>query len=313
MVEAGDIRQTYLLEKDYLWGYCYRLVGDAGEAEDLVQETFVRAMERPSRDFDRPWRPWLVRVASNLGKDLLRRRKRRQYVGSWLPTPVETSEAALEAQLPAAEHAGSRYERTESITLAFLVALEALTPQRRAVLLLRDVYDYSTRETAEVLGISLDSVKTTLRRARRDLAGYDQSRRAPDPKTLEQARAALLQLVEYTTTGNAKGIETLLATDVRALSDGNGKYHAARVPVLGRERVALLYSRIGPGPDEGVRGDMLWINGLPAIVAERPNAPQGLAARFVLAVDLDSQGQVQNLYSVMAPEKLQGIGFFGQA
>ncbi len=312
MPVPADIQQTYLREKDYLWGYCYRLVGDAGEAEDLVQETFVRAMERPPRDLDRPWRPWLVRVASNLGKDLLRRRQRRKYIGPWLPTPVETSEAALEAQLPAAEHAGSRYERTESITLAFLVALEALTPQRRAVLLLRDVYDYSTRETAEVLGISTASVKTTLLRARRDLTTYDQSRRLPGPKAVEQAHTALLRLVEYTATGDAKGIETLLSESVRALSDGNGKYHAAKVPVLGRERVALLYSRIAPEADEGVRGDMLRLNGLPAIVAERPDAPHGLAERFVLALDLDAEGRIRNLYTVLAPEKLREIGFFGR-
>src|SRR5262249_19218687 len=79
----------------FLWGLCYRMTGSAADADDLVQETFVRAIERPPRVLDRPWRPWLVRVAMNLARDQLRRRRRRKYPGTWLPAPIDTSEEEI--------------------------------------------------------------------------------------------------------------------------------------------------------------------------------------------------------------------------
>src|SRR5262252_7589610 len=79
-------------DRRLLWGLCYRMTGNAADADDLVQETFVRALEKPPRRFDEPLRPWLIRVAINLSRDLLRKRKRRSYVGDWLPSPVPTGE-----------------------------------------------------------------------------------------------------------------------------------------------------------------------------------------------------------------------------
>src|ERR1041384_2357863 len=85
-----------VLENDrrLLWGLCYRMTGNAADADDLVQETFVRALKNPPARTDEPWRPWLVRVAINLGRDLLRRRRRQAYEGIWLPSPIETGEEA---------------------------------------------------------------------------------------------------------------------------------------------------------------------------------------------------------------------------
>src|SRR4030095_12948344 len=130
----------------HLWGLCYRMTGNAADADELVQETFARALERPPARTDQPWRPWLVRVAMNLARDLLRYRRRSPYRGSWLPSPIETDS---DDELPSYELAvgsGSptegRYELLESVSFAFLLALEALRPNQRAVLLLRDVFDY---------------------------------------------------------------------------------------------------------------------------------------------------------------------------
>src|SRR6185295_9932169 len=94
LAPASDYQDVFRAHERFLWGLCYRLTGSAADADDLVQETFVRAIERPPARTDLAWRPWLVRVALNLGRDLLRRRKRRAYVGPWLPSPIETADDA---------------------------------------------------------------------------------------------------------------------------------------------------------------------------------------------------------------------------
>lgn len=105
--------------RGYLWRLCYRLTGSVAEVEDLVQQTFVRALECPPPDLERDLRPWLTRVAANLGKDALRRRRAAPYVGAWLPELVE--------EIPSAEpNPGARYEQLESLSVAFMVALEVL-------------------------------------------------------------------------------------------------------------------------------------------------------------------------------------------
>src|SRR6185436_15707102 len=177
---AALLEQSFKDDERFLWGLCYRLTGSAADADDLVQETFVRALERPPRDQTEPLRPWLVRVAMNLGRDLLRRRKRRSYVGPWLPSPIETAdEEAPPAHEPTIDGrltTEGRYDLLESVSFAFLLALEALTPQQRAVLLLMDVFDYSVREAARALTMSEPNVKTTHHRARRVMARYDDTR-----------------------------------------------------------------------------------------------------------------------------------------
>src|ERR1700754_3098266 len=114
-------------DRRLLWGLCYRMTGNAADADDLVQETFVRAIEHPPARTDEPMRPWLVRIALNLSRDWLRRRRRRDYTGPWLPSPVVTDEESLPSFEPAAPSQSSpaaRYEVLESLSFAFLLALE---------------------------------------------------------------------------------------------------------------------------------------------------------------------------------------------
>jgi len=217
--------QIYEADRKFLWGLCYRMTGNAANADDIVQETFVRAMERPSRRPDELLRPWLARVAMNLSRDHLRHR-RRSYVGPWLPSPVpagdDESPPSYEPLAGLEDSPMARYDMLESISFAFLLALEALTPSQRAVLLLRDVFDYSTGETAQALAMTEASVKVTLHRARRAMRDYDKDRAIPTLARREMTRRALEQFLLYLSERNAEGLERLLAEDVVSISDGGG-------------------------------------------------------------------------------------------
>jgi RNA polymerase sigma-70 factor (ECF subfamily) len=301
---AADYAVLYAEHGDFLRGYCYRLTGSLADAHDLVQETFVRAIESPPRDTTSPWRPWLVRVATNLLRDE-RRRTVREYDGAWLPAPLDTAaegwwRSGLERDVEA------RYEVVESVTFAFLLALETLGPTQRAVLLLRDVYDYSTRECAEALALTEANVKTTLHRARRALVEYDRARRPPTAASSAETASALERLLACFASGDAAAMEALLARDVVATSDGGGRFYAARKPVRGRDKVVVFFGNIGREGGGPVRFLAREINGLPAVVVER-EAPDRFARRFVFAIELGGDGLVRRTYAVLNPEKLGSL------
>ena len=199
----------------------------------------MRAIERPPRDTGTTWRPWLVRVATNLWRDR-RRRERREYVGSWLPAPIDTAaESWWSSGL--GDDAFARYQAAESVTFAFLLALETLTPRERAVLLLRDVYDYSTRECAEALELSEPNVKTTLHRARRALAEYDRDRNPPTDRLRAATASALERLLSCFATRDAGAMAALLASDVEAISDARrALLRRAQAGAWSRQGGALL-------------------------------------------------------------------------
>jgi RNA polymerase sigma-70 factor (ECF subfamily) len=308
---ASTLEESFKVDERFLWGLCYRLTGSAADADDLVQETFVRALERPPRDRSEPLRPWLVRVAVNLGRDLLRRRKRRRYVGPWLPSPIETSdETDLPAYEPVFEDGRStegRYDLMESVSFAFLLALEALTPQQRAVLLLRDVFDYSVQETAAALGIGAANVKTTHHRARAAMNDYDRNRRMPTRELREQTREALSRFVNGLANGNVADVESMLAESVRALSDGGGQYFAARKPIVGPKRVARFFLNISSRRAPTATFELRMLNGMPALVGEFHDGRRHEPPRMALLVDLDDDGRIKSLHSVLADRKLAGI------
>jgi len=304
----GDLFKAH---EQFLWGLCYRLTGNAADADDLVQETFVRAMEHPPARTDEPWRPWLVRVALNLGRDLLRRRKRRHYVGPWLPSPIETGdEASPPSYEPAADAEGNpaaRYDLLESVSFAFLLALEALTPAQRAVLLLRDVFDYSVKETAEALGMSEANVKTTHHRARRAMSDYDRERRLPTRSLQERTRKVLEQFLSCLSRHDVSGVEALLADGARHLGDGGGEFFAARVPIVGREKIALFYARLSEQLSKVTRVELRMLNGLPAVITELSGVGDGYAPRIVTLCDLDEDGRIKQMHVVLASRKLTAI------
>jgi RNA polymerase sigma-70 factor (ECF subfamily) len=288
------------------------MTGNAADADDLVQETFARAIEKPPRLTNEPLLPWLVRVAMNLSRDLLRRRKRQQYLGPWLPSPVHTDEESLpsyEPPAPTADSPAARYDLSESISFAFLVVLEALTPTQRAVLLLRDVFDYSTEETAQALDLTESNVKVQLMRARRRMKEYDGNPMRPGAAQQQATRRALEQFLLYLGNRDAAGLERLLAADVISISDGGAEMNAARRPVHGRDKVLRLIIGLAAKAQIEPRFTIQVLNGLPSIVIEDQRSSKTAATRYTLHADIDTEGRISSLYAVLAPEKLSAVRF----
>jgi RNA polymerase sigma-70 factor (ECF subfamily) len=305
--EAGRVvADAFRAEERSLWGLAYRMTGSAADADDVVQETFVRAVERPPPRLEEPLRPWLTRVTVNLARDALRRRKRRAYVGPWLPFPIE-GDAFEELVADPAPAADARYDLRESASFAFLVALEALTPQQRAVLLLRDVLDYSVDEAARALSLSPANVKTTHHRARRAMEGYDAARRPIGPALADATRAALERFLVAVVSEDAAAAEACLADSVQAISDGGGEFRAALRVVHGRDRVARFLVGLQKKTYHAGRFGLRVVNGLPALVAEVDVKEARWAPRFVLRCDVDEAGAIRGVHVVIASPKLARI------
>lgn len=309
MTSAYQLEDIFTAHERFLWGLCYRMTGNAADADDLVQETFIRAMKSPPARTDEPWRPWLVRVAINLSRDLLRQRRRQSYEGEWLPSPIETEPPAFDPP-DESGNPSTRYELLESVSYAFLLALEALTPTQRAVLLLRDVFDYSVLETATALAMSEANVKTTLHRARKAIAEYERARRPLTQALQQQVQQTLQKFLQCLFQHDVAGAEALLAENVRHVSDGGGEFHAARVPIVGRDKVLLFNTRllqIAAAHSYEVRSEWRVLNGMPALVFEISNIPNGFAPRTVMLCQLNAEGQIAQIHSVLASRKLMVV------
>jgi RNA polymerase sigma factor (sigma-70 family) len=306
--DARDWAEAFEAHRRLLWSLCYRMTGVAADADELVQETFLRAQEaRPSRD--EPIRPWLVKVAVNLSRDALRRRRRREYVGPWLPSPVDLSAEEGEAAAVAApDDPERRLELRDTGSYAFLLAAEALTPTQRAVVLLCEVLEYSGKEAGRALGISEGAVKVAHHRARKALEHLDRGSLRPDRKAKERAREALERFFAAAATGDADGMRALLTEDAVALSDGGGTYYAALKPIFGAQKVARLTLGLAQKRPDVTGFDWVEVNGAPALVLRYAGMGVGrkvkLAPAILVRVELDAQGRIRETHSVLAPRKL---------
>jgi RNA polymerase sigma-70 factor (ECF subfamily) len=303
--------ETFESDRRLLWGLCYRMTGCAADADDIVQETFTRALEYPPKDQDRPVRPWLVRVAMNLSRDYLRLRRRRGYTGQWLPSPLETEEVDVlgshEPRQPQDESPLARYEMLESVSFAFLLALEALTPSQRAVLLLREVFDYSTAETADALGISQPNVKVLLHRGRQRMQEYDKSRPRLDAASNERTRMALEQFLLYLQENNVEALERLLKEDVVLVSDGGGEVLAALNKIVGRDKVIRFIRGVSAKAQAATNVSFRVLNGSPAVIVDYIGSGDRAATRFTLHCETDEAARISRLHFVLAPSKLTAV------
>lgn len=272
--------------REVLWALAYRMLGVASEADEVVQDTFVKALEVGPEARD-SLRPWLFRVATNLSRDRLRRRRTRATKAPWLPEPIPLDDAPDEA-----------LARRESVGLAYLTALEALTPPQRAVLLLRDVFDQSAAETAVLLESTEQGVRAAHARARRAMKVGPRASHGVHQEAVVRFLGAL-------STQDMDTARACLTADVVLTSDGAaGRYKAAGVPVHGPERVlkflAWLQGQVRPTD----RFALIQANGRTAVLIERPEAPPGFAPRAVMAYDVDPDGKIRGLYTQMADERL---------
>lgn len=308
-VAPVDYQALFSAHREHLWGLCYRVTGSAADAEDLVQETFQRALEKPPLDTDRPWRPWLARVATRLAIDALRRRRTREYVGPWLPWPVETPPGAGDEPASPEADAEARYGLRESVSFAFLRALEALAPMPRAALVLRDALGYSGPEAAEILGVSPENARVLLHRARKALASYEARRQPPSPEVDAAHQAALQRFMAALVTGDVQRVAACLAEDARMTSDGGGHYRAARKAVLGREKVAKFFIGVLGHTPAPAAIELRWLNGRPGVVTCVATESPRDAPRTCMTFDLDASGQVFDIHIVSAPDKLGSVRF----
>jgi RNA polymerase sigma-70 factor (ECF subfamily) len=286
-----------------IFGLCYRMLGVAADAEDVVQLTWERALSSPPKDADAPIRPWLMKVATNLCIDALRKRKRERYFGPWLPSPIETDQVASIDPSPEA-----RYGAIESASIAFLSALEALDPKQRAVVVLRDVLGMTGPEVAEAMEISQENVRVIHHRARKALEAYDATRNPPSPEVREKTAAALRRFIAALALGNVDAVLAILAEDVETIHDAAGEVTAAVRVVRGAEDVAELYRNIMKLAQVPRWVDIVDMNGLPALVCRVPEHGRH-ADRYVVTVELDRDGKVRYIRSVIASRKLTAVRF----
>ncbi|MGW5747207.1 RNA polymerase sigma factor SigJ [Amycolatopsis sp. NPDC003861] len=278
-----------LQERRQLTGLAYRLLGSLSDAEDVVQEAYGRwyALSGPQREAIASPGAWLTTVASRICLDQLRsaRVRRERYIGEWLPEP-------LPGEAGAGTDPADRVTLDESVTMAFLVVLEAMTPAERVAFVLHDVFGYPFAEVAAVLGRSPAAARQLASSARRRV----RAARAPEP-----ARESAEVVRAFKTAweaGDIEGLVGLLDPEATVVADGGGLVSAVRRPIVGGERVARyavdLTRRIAP-----LSLVEATVNGRPGLVARRDGA---LVA--VLAFEVAGEA-VRRIWAVRNPEKLR--------
>ena len=283
-------RPVYEELRPLLFSIAYRMVGSASEAEDIVQEAFLRFHRETSKggDIDSP-KAWLSTVTTRLSINHLQsaRVRRESYVGTWLPEPILT-----DTESEVVRHA----ETADSLSLAFLVLLESLGPVERAVFLLHDVLDYGYDEIAAVVGKSEDNCRQIALRARRQIEAKKPRFEASRQKREELSR----RFFDAVVVGDQEGLTQLLAADVVAYGDGGGRAPAIPRPVHGREKVARLFLRARGLAVASIR--RVEINGQPGAVLLDHDG------RSVVVMSLDiADGLVQTVRAVSNPDKLHHL------
>jgi RNA polymerase sigma-70 factor (ECF subfamily) len=288
------MNDVFNTDRPLLFSIAYRMLGSASDAEDVLQDAWLRYRGVDASTIRSP-KAFATTLVTRLCLDRLKsaRATREEYIGPWLPEPVLTSEI---------EGPDTMVQRAESVTLAFLVLLEKLSPEERAVFLLKEIFEYSHAEIGEILGTTTDNSRQLLHRAKARLA----ERRPRLTGTTESRRAVAERFARAFTSGDGSELTALLAQDVGLWSDGGGKASAARRPLLGRDQVLnFLVGLHRTAAHLGVSGDA-------SLALEDINSEAALVLRlgahlesiFVLSIEGDA---ITGIRVVRNPDKLARI------
>ncbi|WP_171115134.1 MULTISPECIES: RNA polymerase sigma-70 factor [unclassified Streptomyces] len=275
--------RDFLAVRPQLFGIAYRVLGSAEEAEDIVQDAWLRWQNTDHADVLAP-AAFLTTVTTRLAINFAQsaRARRESYVGPWLPEPVNTS---TDPQVGA--------ERAEALELAVLLLLEKLNPVERAAYVLREAFDYPYQQIADILETSQANTRQLVSRARRHLTAERRERVSP-----AEHRRLLEVFLRAAQTGDLAVLEELLTADVVSYSDGGGVRGASRIPVIGRLHVSKYL--VAFAPRFWPQSDVQWVeaNGRPAVLVS-----SGGNAVALLCVDVSAEG-IDQIMWVMNPSKL---------
>ncbi len=276
----------FVTHRSLLFTVAYEMLGSAADAEDVVQETWVRWADVDRAEVRDP-RAYLVQIVTRQALNRLRTvsRRREEYFGEWLPEPLLTSPDLADD-----------VELAESVSIAMLTVLETLSPVERAVFVLREVFDVPYDEVAEAVGKSAAAVRQVAHRAREHVA----ARRPRMAVSRAEQQAAVDRFQAALTTGDVQGLLDVLAPDVVAVADGGGVVPAAIRPISGAKTVARLLARFSAGWRDA-RIETTWLNGAPALRIDP-------AGEFDTAISLTVEGgRITRIYAIRNPLKLDGL------
>lgn len=274
-----------LAHRNLLFTVAYEMLGSAADAEDVVQEVWLRWVDVDGEQVRDP-RAYLVRMTTRLALNRLRTlaRRREDYVGTWLPEPVLTSpDVAQDVEL------------ADSVSTAMLLVLETLPPAERAVFVLREVFDVPYAEIAEAVGKSEPAVRQVASRARAHVA----ERRPRSSVSTAERDAVIERFRAATETGDLQGLMDVLAPDVVLMTDGGGKVQAALNPIRGRDKVLRFLAGVTP---DALELEPVWLNGSPGIQFVVDGQRDGVGTMLV------EDGVVTRLFLVRNPDKLGAVG-----
>lgn len=271
-----------------LFGIAYRVLGSIADAEDVVQNAYVRYEEHRNDDLRNPG-GWLATVTARLAIDRARAlsRRREEYVGTWLPEPL-VENADTEDPFASVTYA-------DDLAIGFLHVLERLRPEERTAMLLHDVFDYPHAEIASMLGKSEEAVRQLVSRARARVR-EDRPRIAVDRR---KADALIDRMLDALHNGNVAELETIFTADVTAVSDGGGKVNAAVQPIVGSDKVIRGFIGVYQKFWNDLTLRRLMVNGVPGLGLWR-----GRELVTIVAFDF-TDDKISRIYSVLNPEKLE--------
>ncbi|MGI5350929.1 RNA polymerase sigma factor SigJ [Streptomyces sp. CA-250714] len=300
---TADVTEVFEEHRPVLDGVAYRMLGRVADAEDVVQEAWLR-WSAADRGQVREPRGYLVRVTTRLAIDRLRQAQARRetYVGSWLPEPLVTD--LVPAATAQQQDGADRVMLTESVSVAMLVVLESLSPLERAVFVLREAFGFPYGEIAETLERSEAAVRQLAGRARRHVAER-KPRFEVDPQLQRDLTERFLKAAVE---GDVRGLVSVLAPEVRMVSDSAGKAKAPRRVILGADKVSRFLAAVGPqgaqDPAFGFR--LLELNGGPAAMVTYEGRPD-----VVFSLDV-ADGVIQAVYLIRNPDKLAHLESAGE-